>query len=109
MTKKSELSLMWQMKIEAERDFHKFIKYVAELEKENEELKKENKELKARIAEYDDLTEELDFRKREAKRLWWNAKDSASTITKIIDGPITYTKDSTWKWVADGEPPIVLC
>lgn len=40
MTKKSELSLMWQMKREAERDFHKFIKYVAELEKEN----KENKE-----------------------------------------------------------------
>jgi septal ring factor EnvC (AmiA/AmiB activator) len=27
------------MKREAERDFHKFIKYVAELEKENKELK----------------------------------------------------------------------
>jgi len=39
MTKKSELSLMWQMKREAERDFNKFIKYVAELEKENKELK----------------------------------------------------------------------
>ena len=38
MTKKSELSLMWQMKREAERDFNKFIKYVAELEKENKEL-----------------------------------------------------------------------
>ena len=32
-------------------------------------LRKENKELKAQIAEYDDLTEELDYRKREAKRL----------------------------------------
>ena len=41
MTKKSELSLMWQMKREAERDFNKFIKYVAELEKENKELKRD--------------------------------------------------------------------
>lgn len=84
-------------------------KKIHNLKQEKAELKAENKELKERIAEYDDLTEELDCRKREAKRLWWNAKDSVSTITKIIDGPITYTKDSTWKWVADGKPPIVLC
>ena len=85
---------------------------IKDLELADEEiarLRKENKELKAQIAEYDDLTEELDYRKREAKRLWWNSKDSASTITKIIDGPITYRKDSTWKWVADGKPPIILC
>lgn len=43
--KKSELSLMWQMKREAERDFHKFIKYVAELEEENKKLKEERDEL----------------------------------------------------------------
>jgi len=40
------------------------------------ELEKENKELKAQIAEYDDLTEELDYRKREAKRLWRSSKNS---------------------------------
>lgn len=35
---------IWEMKREAERDFHKFIKYVAELEKENKELKKKLEE-----------------------------------------------------------------
>ena len=72
MTKKSELSLMWQMKREAERDFHKFIKYVAELEKENKELKEE-------LAECHWLVDEIDYWKRKYKAL----KQSIKHITKI--------------------------
>ena len=44
------------------------------------ELERENYELKERIAEYDDLTEELDYRKREAKRLWWNNMNNKQEI-----------------------------
>ena len=49
---------------------------IARLRKENKELKA----LKAQIAEYDDLTEELDYRKREAKRLWWNNMNNKQEI-----------------------------
>ena len=51
---------------------------IARLRKENKELKA----LKAQIAEYDDLTEELDYRKREAKRLWWNSKEAKKIFNK---------------------------
>ena len=59
---------------------------IKDLELADEEitrLRKENKELKAlkaQIAEYDDLTEELDYRKREAKRLWWNNMNNKQEI-----------------------------
>ena len=59
---------------------------IKDLELADEEitrLRKENKELKAlkaQIAEYDDLTEELDYRKREDKRLWWNNMNNKQEI-----------------------------
>ena len=41
-----KLSMIWQMKKEAERDFTKFIKYVKELEEENKKLKSEIENMK---------------------------------------------------------------
>ena len=74
MTNKSELSLMWQMKREAERDFHKFIKYVAELEKENEELKNDLKEVAKELIQHHeeyknmaDMVVELEKENKELK------------------------------------------
>ena len=47
-----KLSMIWQMKKEAERDFTKFVKYVAELEEENKKLKERIEELET---DYDRL------------------------------------------------------
>ena len=43
--------MIWQMKKEAERDFTKFVKYVAELEEENRNLKERIEELEKEIEE----------------------------------------------------------
>lgn len=67
MTKKSELSLMWQMKREAERDFNRFIKYVEGLEKENKLLKAELFEIK-RNTSYNWVRDELEITSNFEKR-----------------------------------------
>ena len=62
-----KLSMIWQMKKEAERDFTKFVKYVAELEEENRKLKEEidnwfNRETDLRNRRADSLLENKDLR-----------------------------------------------
>ena len=57
---------MWQMKREAERDFNKFIKYVAELEEENKKLKEE---LAEQIDGWNGLRDEIEYWKRKCKEL----------------------------------------
>ena len=63
-------------------------------------LKRENEKLK----------EKLSKREQWEYRYFWNdGEQDIYEITSIKDWPITYTKDSTWRWVADWEPPYVLC
>ena len=62
-----KLSMIWQMKKEAERDFTKFVKYVAELEEENRKLKEEidnwlHRETDLRNRRADSLLENKDLR-----------------------------------------------
>lgn len=77
------LSLMWQMKREAERDFNKFIKYVAGLEKENKELKEKSRYYKTKseflnkvIVKYQDENKELkeELEALKADNQWFRAR-----------------------------------
>lgn len=64
------------------------------------DLEEENKKLKAKLSK----------REQWEYRYFWNdGEQDIYEITSIKDWPITYSKDSTWKWVADWEPPYVLC
>jgi hypothetical protein len=64
------------------------------------QLEEENKKLK----------EKLSKREQWEYRYFWNdGEQDIYEITSIKDWPITYRKDSTWKWVPDWEPPYVLC
>jgi predicted translin family RNA/ssDNA-binding protein len=56
------------------------------------------------------LKKKLSKREQWEYRYFWNdGEQDIYEITSIKDWPITYRKDSTWKWVADWEPPYVLC
>jgi len=48
-----ELSLMGQLRKEADRDFSKYLKYVNEIFEENKNLREENRKLREELSAYD--------------------------------------------------------
>ena len=86
--KMGKLSMIWQMKKEAERDFTKFVKYVAELEEENKTLKEENVRLVKNLAEYKneitDLKEENRNLKEKVEQMQENYENLNDAYTEIL-------------------------
>lgn len=111
----------WKEYVSLRRFWNMEWKYKTEKAK-NEQLEEENKKLKSDLA-YErtmldnvraEYKSQVNINKKLKSELYKYKKQYEHSmdiweITSIQDWPITWKKDTMWRWYSEWEPPIVLC